>query len=181
MAKLPAAFNPISVSQINTLKGYGGIQTSMADRERDYMGGNPLRANVGICFQNQVELNFASGTYTGSQVAWQPTRFSEFYDAYNGKPTVSVSSGTTGNRHRANFFASVGGSECPIAGNYQVYATPVAGSISGAGLNAWLASAGTYSWPSMSVGGGTVTLRVYVQDACGCGRFNEFFGQDNYP
>ena len=99
MARLQSS-GALSVSQINTLKSLGTAPTSLDQRELQYMGGaNPGNAAAaGVCMPNQAEMNntprpagttAVSWTYTGPSVRCRPTRFSEFYSAYNNLPTLA--------------------------------------------------------------------------------------------
>jgi hypothetical protein len=102
MARLPSS-GSLSVSQINTLKALGTVQTSLDDREAQYMGdsGRTGNANVNtsqVCMPNEI-VNETTGalakntlgwTYTGPSVAWRPVRVSEFYHAYNSLPSQTV-------------------------------------------------------------------------------------------
>lgn len=100
MARLQSS-GTLSVSQINTLKSLGTTPTSLDQRELQYMGGGGSSANAssaGVCMPNQAEMNnnprpagtaAVSWSYTGPGVRWRPTRFSEFYAAYNNLPTLA--------------------------------------------------------------------------------------------
>lgn len=186
MALLPTS-GSLNVTQINTLKSLGTVQTSLSSRELQYMGGNPANARTSqVCFPNQVErVSSTNWTYNGSDLPWRPTRVSEFLGAYNGVPQVAVSYSGTGNRYIANFIATCSNSSIYTGAGtpYSVYGT--GSGITHANLNSWVVCTGgsgtTFTWSNAAVAAGTVTLTVYVKDFQQCGTMNEFTGAVSYP
>lgn len=182
MATLQAS-GPISVSQINALRGLGNVQTSLASRELGYMGGSPANAATsGVCFPNQVERTSSTNwTYNGATVAWRQTRMSEFYSAYTGLPSVTVSRAARNNNRYQMFFTATA-STSEAGAPYQFYATNIGG-VGGNPFDTWVVANGSnqYTWTCTNDGRAAAQLRVYVRDVKNCGTMFEFSGVGTYP
>lgn len=168
----------LSISQVNTLKSLGTIPTSVDQRELMYMGGGtPANAlNAGVCMPNQAEMNntprpagttAVSWTYTGPSVRWRPTRFSEFYAAYNNLPAINGVTVYTGDN----------------AGNAGQIIVTCAGSDAGAPYTVyyngtWYVTNGS-NQATFNVTRGSHTF--YVRDSQNCGTNLEIGRTINYP
>jgi hypothetical protein len=177
MAKLPAS-GSISITQINSLSSFVSNTTSIDSRSRNYMGDYTVTgrasASFGICMPNMV-INKNTGAlaknsdywvYTGSDQPWRPYSFSQFYEAYNGKPVLTVTVVGTG----------VAGSGIlrAVGSNSDAYvnsSTPY--SFFSTSTNAWsvatLANGTRYDY---SVSNGT--YRIWIRDYYNCGTGKEF-------
>jgi len=186
MAKLQSS-GAISISQINTLKGRGTQTSSLDSRTLDYMGDTSrtgtARADLGVCMPNmvinkstgQLARSSSSWVYTGPQAAWRPYSFSQFYEAYSGRPTLAVTKINLNITNQGQFQVDCSGSEAYINVNtpYSVY------------------SSSTGSWSVCTVNNGTRitytvsngTYTIAVRDFLNCGANSEFKASPNptYP
>jgi len=201
---------PISVTNINSLKGYGSNQTSLQGRDKEYMGNsNPAAPQTSnVCMPNE-ELN-QNATPTKAREAegwtwsnttgdpgynsqtWGPHKMSEFYEAYSGVPTCSVSTAGIGDGSWPN--ATFTG-RCKI----DIFVNAVPGLVTEGGTGPWYywvnSTPGAYStnqWVQInSLGNHTVsndantgnpaTITVYLKDALNCGANKEIVYTGTYP
>lgn len=179
-------------SSINKLKNKGTPTTSMAALEAEYMGGNPANAvNSGVCMPNQVEKSSDTNwTYNGPSVAWRPTRFSEFAEAYNTLPQIYAGTSQTGNSTLGNVYAYGTNTEAYInaATPHSFWAERLAGTASHPLFGQWVVANQNgpqgintqYTWSNVTVSFGA-TVRVYIRDYKNCGTNKEIYRDTRYP
>jgi hypothetical protein len=190
MSRLPSSGNSLSVSQINTLKSLGTVQTSLDTREAQYMG-DPARtgtsnvATSNVCMPSEIvnettgalAKNTTGWTYSGPQIAWRPVRVSEFYQAYNSIPTQTITKINTGvDPTVGQIRVDCSGSDA--GGPYYIYYSALG--IGGA----WYAASdiGGGVWRYTFNVSSTNNPHVFrVRDAENCGSSLEISQSVNYP
>lgn len=183
----------ISIGDIRQLKApTTGSNVSLRDRERSYMSSSgtfPGPTSTGVCMPKDVitvtDANDNTGTlaetvdgvwsytpapgYTSSN-PWGPHSIKEFYEAYNGIPTISLGKSPTGNFSTFVMTVTIGGQFTKNATNYFL-------SIDGA---AW------GGWPGNTSGVYTITLSrgthsAKVKDLNNCGADGTVTASITYP
>jgi len=162
------------------LAGSGGpapvaTNISLADIEKRYMGnsagGNvPVVTVAKVCMLGQLETDqkvnrggtnpgnagYTPGSsptgwsYAGATVAWRPSRFSEFQQAYNVLPSLAINGQATGqtNSYGNLVFSFAGGSPAEFgSGTYYYY---VYGNNTGVVPNGWNSVGGNASGASVT-------------------------------
>lgn len=186
MAVLPSS-GSISVSQINSLKSLGSTPTSLDLRTLDYMGDGSrtgtANANLGVCMPNMVinknigtlAKNSTNWVFTGTLAAWRPYTLTQFYGAYSGKPTLTVTKIFTGTAGSGQFQVNASGSDA-----YTGAGTPY--SIYSSSTGSWtIAVANNGQRVTYTVSNGTYIIAV--RDFLNCGANSEFKASPNptYP
>jgi hypothetical protein len=188
--------NPVSVGtsagnnqSINLLAGLPAQSpnTSITTREAAFMNGNAsdraISSAPGLCMPNQVEKTSATNwTYNVADgTRWRATRMSEFLNAYNDRPTLSVVKYNTGETTSGttNYGAfDCTGSGSAYGGPYSFWITP-GGRAPTAG-NGWHIASAITNKVRIFVTNGTYT--IYVRDGLNCGQALEFSSTNNiYP